>query len=578
MDAYISLPVVQRKKLSFAKSQAAAVQAWANALPLADLNKSAQTLYIALGEIAELDCKPALKIQLCKSLDSTISHCLLGLQKQYLNLPIVLPEAASQTANLCHAILKRRLSLYYGVFTQLEGKLNRRIGAPKALAIQTGQLMLDQLNQIYLQQALLYRPIEPGFWQFAHYIVQTAEHGKLCQLPNNGNAHNPLIDSYIELLLLGTMNTHQLRQQDLLKIEPLLASWVQYIRLEPVNTGQGFLIQLEKDAPPRINKLQRKPHQEQAACISFDATIIADELKTSAQGLSSNLCKHLILAWSSVADRSFMRLESNDTIDLCIGLNCAHHYIAGQQDFDDIVFGNNVIKRNMAKQRALQIEDTAEASPQSNLFTEPKTKTGEMKVSMESIDFHLPMADKSAQARFKSFNVNIINLSPGGYCLTWDKIAPPSNIRNNELICVKETHHPVWHLACIRWVKQHQEEQVLSINMGVELLSPVPQAVGVRVIDEKGKALSGYYKAILLPENQRTEQIASLVISELTIQPGTILSIEQNGEERSVRLHDYLLSSPSFQQFSFVDVEILADAESSGTLSGLGIENSDVNI
>ena len=575
MDLYLSLPTINIKQLSFCKATPQSLEMWVEALPVADLNKTAQAIYLALGEIAELDVKPACKLQLLDVFDEVLGRCLTGLRTQFLNKPLMLEDQAATTANFCMALMKRHQSIYYWAVEMTLAAMNRKLGKPNKLFSKALAGFFNDSQRIFIQQSLLYRPCDSSFWQLNHQLYSYAQNANLFK-----KTASPACDTvqhhYAQLLLLGAMNSHQLRQRDMQLIEKELPHWAQSVLLSSASHSEGFLVDLDSDNPPLHESAftQLSPGTVQGNLLYLCCQSLVEELtfldanmqkqaSTASQAITGNLCKHLILAWSANSDRTFMRLESDDEIDLCIGLHGAHFIISGQKKFDDLLFGNNIVKRNAAKQRALQLEDSIpQQGPLFNVAVE-----GSFEIAVDNIDFHLPKKLQDENARYRNFNVNIMNVSPGGYCLSWDKSSPPPSIRNNELIAIKEAHHPAWQLACIRWVKQ--QKQGMVVNMGVELLSPSPQAYGARWVNEKHETISSYFKAILLPEIKTMGQKASLIISESMPAKTRCIIIERDGQEQAFMLTESIQDNVSFQQFHFVESEILEDSVASGSIGEL---------
>ncbi|MCK5880444.1 MAG: hypothetical protein KAG18_01135 [Sinobacterium sp.] len=582
MDFYIELPATTFKQLSFSKATPHAIEAWTSTLPVADLTKTSQALYLSLGEIAELAVKPALKLQLLNSLESTLDRCLTGLRREFLNKPLILPEQAFKTANLCTAIIHRHQSIVYWIINQSLKTMTRKLARPTKLFTQALSLFFKYSLRNIVHQSLLYRPCEDTFWQLNHQMYQYAIQFKLLK-----KSQSPTINTaqygYAQLLLWGAMNAHQLRQNDILEIEKELPNWTHLAQLSETPIKNSFLINLEGDNPPLHTKVSAQLSSNAPlhsplylGCssiveeISFIDASILQATSTYNDKLTSNLCKHLIISWSADNDRTFMRLESDDEIDLCIGLNCAHHVISGQKSFDDVVFGNNIVKRNAAKQRAIQMEDSA--LKQENLFNSNTSSTFE--VALDNIGFHISTHEQQENQRYQNFNVNIVNISPGGYCLSWNNSNPPANIRNHELIAIRENHHPAWHLGSIKWVKQQEQGQERAINMGVELLSPSPQAYGARWINEKNKTASLYFKVLLLPEIKTMGQEPSIILCEPLPSENCRLIIEKDGKEQAIHIKKCLQKNNSFQHYSFVRCEILVESETSGTIAGNSVNDS----
>ncbi len=576
MDSFLSLPTVSFKQLSFTKPSPASLKAWSKQLPVADIEKTAQALYLAFGEISELNIKPEKKLALVNTLDPLLDRCLQGLEKSYLNHSLVLPEPAYKKANLCYGLMKRRLAILFWIIETQKPVMARKFARPKDGFSKVLSLAFEQSLKITTLNALLYRPCENGFWRFNHQLISYAYEFKLIKSSSTPD-NNEMLNQYASLLLWGSINSNQLRQKDILFLRDKISHWASLSILLDDSSKHSFGINLDSDNPPQ--HLSYIESTKLTPCLYIDTSNIIADLNFTQQKLeqldviethelTTSLLKHLTLAWRADIDRSFMRLDSDDQIDLCIGMNAAHHYIGNEQAFDDIVFGNNIVRRNAAKQRAIQLEDV-QRDTQNSLFSPSSTSPsqGSFQVALETVDYHLPQSGKPAGNRFKNYNVNIVNLSPGGYCLSWDKIVPPSSIRNHELVAVKEEHHPLWHLGCIRWVKQSNTNDGIAINMGIELLSPSPKAYGARWLNDNNEAISGYIKVLQLPEIKTMGKPSTIILAETKPKPSSKLMIESAGYVSIIELKDCVQNNGAFQQYSFVNAEILEESDSSVTIS-----------
>ena len=116
-------------------------------------------------------------------------------------------------------------------------------------------------------------------------------------------------------------------------------------------------------------------------------------------------------------------------------------------------------------------------------------------LTMESIGFHMKSGGASQMTgagnnaeKYQNYNVQVVNMSPGGYCLEWQQ-ATPGSIKAGEIIGVKASHHNNWHIGCIRWVKQSKTR---GLQLGVELISPSAAPYGAKFVALSGAAHSGH--------------------------------------------------------------------------------------
>jgi hypothetical protein len=102
--------------------------------------------------------------------------------------------------------------------------------------------------------------------------------------------------------------------------------------------------------------------------------------------------------------------------------------------------------------------------------------------------------------------------------------------------------------------------------MGIELLSPSPEAYGARWVNKQRQPLSNYFKALLLPEIKTMGQKTTIILAEPLPDQTPYLIIEKNGKEKLLEIQDCLQNSTAFQQYSVRFCEILADSACSGNM------------
>jgi len=142
--------------------------------------------------------------------------------------------------------------------------------------------------------------------------------------------------------------------------------------------------------------------------------------------------------------------------------------------------------------------------------------------------------------------VQLVDHSPGGYCLAWEGEVP-GQLQTGELLGLREGSSQSWSIAVVRWIRQVRGG---STQMGVELIAPQAQPCGLRLLrkDDQG---SEYLRALLLPEIGAISQPAMLIAPRLPFQEGHKVLIKREGEEQRAVLNRRRTGTGNYNQFEY---------------------------
>ena len=597
-EKLFDLPEQTLKSLSFSKADKESVAQWVKTLPVADMGKSTRMLYHAINEVSQLQTSAANRMELIEVLRPAIHLTCKGLRKNYLNQPVIMPDQPRKIANLSQALQMALATAYIQVAYQSLEKMGNLLKKPSALLSKAIFRALTEYDGLLLLNYMLYRPSPPGFWLAIHRLYQMAAKYKLEQLvqfhPSHPESPSSIEHLYKELLLWGCIRANQLRQDDIRHLKDFVPAWAELIdfkALDREDEGQ-FVVDPLSDLPPVYNKFYLGKYH--SGCRSIRTTSLVKQLKSlsaplvqgKSASLTSNLVNHLILAWGVFTGRTFMRLEANSRLSLCIGLSTTHYYLAGSQSFHQLVYGVDA-KNNSAGVGAADFNEKTSQKDQLDVWDQSVYGTteksdaqkGNTQITMESIDYHIRTGGNSFmtftgsdQEKYQNFEVDIVNMSPGGYCLEWsDNVS--GAIKSGEIIGVKESHHNAWNIGAIRWVRQSKNK---SLQIGVELLSPTAHAYGARITDTDGAPRSDFMRVLILPEIKTAGQPNSLITPALSFKAGQQVLLERGGKEHMIKLKKMIASSGSYFQFTFEDLQPLASTFSSGKIGdSLSISQDD---
>ena len=480
IENLFDLPSRELKALSFSRPDKTSIENWVNSLPVADVSKSTRMLYIAIKEVCEFDTSAATRLELLDALRPAIHYACDGLRKSYIHQPIILPEQPRKIANLCQALQNYLATGYVIAACQCNEKMGSIIKKPTQLMAHAIYNALIEYGNILMRDYLLYRPSNDRFWKNVHRLFQLARKYNLHVLPQTNNAledkNSSIEHCYMQLLLWGCIKANQMRQDDILRLEKHLWSWSRLVKLAVLDKSHesAFVVDPTSDLPPIYQKFYKGKYPPSCQSLNTDALIenlkqLSAPLAQKQSGLTSNLINHLILAWGVFTGRTFMRLEANSELALCIGLTTTHYFLANQKPFSEFIYGDNPPPKAPAA-AASQFKEQLRPNQKLDVWDESlfgTTAKSEAQVTMESIDFHIRNGGNSMMTftgsdkeKYQDFKVSVVNMSPGGYCLEWDNDIPHT-IKAGEIIGVKEDHHNTWNIGSIRWVRQNKEKSLL---------------------------------------------------------------------------------------------------------------------
>lgn len=582
IEDLFKLPARELKALSFCKADKASIEHWVKNLPMADTGKATKMLYLAIKEVCELNTSAAVRVELTDVLRPAIHFVCKGLKKNYLNQQVILPDQPRKIANLSQALQTYLATSYVISACQCSEKMGSLLKKPSSLMSHAIYHALIEFTGIQIRDYLLYRQTNEGFWLNVHRLYQLARKYKLHQQTLVDTEHDEKKSSiehaYLHLLLWGCIKANQMRQADIIKLEDHLWDWARYVSLDDLKRDQesSFVVDPLMDTPPVYQKFYRGRHN--SACRSLDTDPLIEKLKELSapllqkkSGLSSNLINHLILAWGVFTGRTFMRLEANSRLELCIGLTATHYFLSNHQAFSEFIFGDTNSPR--AGVGASRFQEQKRRDQKLDVWDQSIFGTHEKsdaQVTMESIDYHIRTGGNSMMTltgsdkeKYQHFEADVVNMSPGGYCLEWNDEAPAA-IKAGELIGVKEGHHNSWNIGVIRWVRQSKEK---TLQIGVELLSPNADPFGARVADFEGKPQSDFMRVLVLPEIKTAGQTSTILTPAVSFKTGQYMLLAREGKEDLVRLKKMVASTGSYFQFDYENIG-LASPQASGKMAG----------
>ncbi len=566
-------PAPTRQTLSFCDASVRGVTGWLAGLPKANIGETARQLYQALIELNQLRIASDTRLQLLELLRPDVDFVCNQLEKHFVNQPIVLSERPRKVAGLCQALQNHLAVGYKLIVIRVVSQPDRERHQLLSIALQRA---IHCLGALLIRSTQLYGPAAPGLWLELHQLYQLAvEQGTerlLIRDPLARHAKGLSAEqSYLASLLLGCARCNQMRQQSIVKLAAALEAWSGMAQIQAVGAaGSLFLFSPLVDGPPRYRSLFPEREQQNLLGISTQplVEVIEEHLRLApdnrqltrlpaAAGLDDDLLRHLCSAWGAISERTFQRIPAQGSLTLCIGMTALHYQLAGQRPF------NEVLELQGTSNRAVFKLHNGAADVWANAF-DAQSSTVELLPTHDHIEFVSPnltrtaaaaktAAPASAQPRGPSetenhplYQVQLVDHSPGGYCLAWEGEVP-GQLQTGELLGLREGSSQSWSIAVVRWIRQVRGG---STQMGVELIAPQAQPCGLRLLrkDDQG---SEYLRALLLPEIGAISQPAMLIAPRLPFQEGHKVLIKREGEEQRAVLNRRRTGTGNYNQFEY---------------------------
>lgn len=571
--APLKIPPQDLEILSFAQPNPKRVREWVEGLPQMNVGETAKRIYAAVQEISRLRTDSESRYQMLESLRGPIHFVCNALSKHFLNKPVVLPLKEAKIANLAQALQNHLATGYKVVASQVLQRSKMGDKEAKRMCVRALHRAFTEMNLVLLRSFQLYFPAPPGYWRELHQMFLLAEsqeflHTAIDDVEEN-NLATSLYDAYRRGLLLSTAKPNQLRQVQIEQVYKASANWLRFCEVTPASTNKGlYTLNLTSDSHPVYPALQKRPEDVHFARF-FDASHVSEMLRTHLQlpagqahpekefivpaDMQSDLVRILVQAWGVLTERAFTRIEENGQLKLCIGLSATHYFVSNKQDFNKLVRGSNDALLHLDESNRFlssgptHRRDVIERHDVWGLQVDRKVALGGKELSIETqVRAHQTQNAPVESDKYPSYVCDIVNTSPGGFCVSWKQDVPPQ-VKTGEIIGVKEQEGQPWSIGVIRWVKQFRNE---GARMGIELLAPKAESCGTQVIQKKG-GITEYMRTLVLPELKAVGQPATLITPNISFAVGCKINISQDGAVNKAQLVKQVASTASFCQFQY---------------------------
>lgn len=564
----LKLPPHDLEVLSFSAPQPKKIKEWVDSLPKMNVGESAKRLYAAIQELNRLKTDSDTRFQLMEVLRGPIHYICKSLEKHFLNKSVILPAKEAKIASLAQALQNHLATGYKAVCMQLLPRVKNLDKDAKKLCQRAIHRAMCEENQVLLRSFQLYFPAPPGFWREMHLLYLIAQRFGMLELLNDDPEENgwesSIYETYERALLIATAKPNQLRQQQIEQVYLAARHWARFVSVTDAQASAGlFAIDITSDAPPVYHSLMKRstlPHNLRF----FDASPVSDHLRVLLQlpagqahpvatfhvpdKFPGDLARILIQAWGVLTERAFTRIDEHGQLTLCLGLSATHYFVSGRADFNKLIQGGPALLEGESSNRFIPRGTTNRRDQfEAHDVWGPQINRTVQVADTISYTIEQHTGDKGEEKdKYPQYHCDVINTSPGGFCLSWKQDVPPQ-VKTGEIVGIMENDKAHWSIGVIRWVKQFHNE---GARMGIELIAPKADACGTQVVHKKG-GVTEFMRTLMLPELRAIGQPATLITPNIAFHVGYKVNIADDSGLSKAQLIKQVTSTASFSQFQF---------------------------
>lgn len=534
--ASINLPPQESSRLSFCGSgKASVVREWVDNLQATKVMKTSGILYNAVPEIARLKTDYHNRFEILECLRPSIQYSILGLQKNFLNQPLIMPADAQKAVIVAQSLQKNMIDGYLACVMQIaeKGKANKPTFDLLSKALHRA---ISGIGLLFFRNYQIYAQTPASLWSTLNILYQVADYYGLCDIqivdPTLRHARSlSITNAYTRILMLASAKTNQVSQSDIESAFSVFENWCPTVTIkselsdDPENffavnllSSQGpiYKSKIDDHDNGRFIELEFKP----LLSVLSKQSVNAEDIVSTGNSIKvpkdfpESLLRHLLETWSNVAQRKFDRRSTESIAEVCVGLSDCHYFVCNGQDFDYFL-------RSSGSQEQQKI----------SRFSQGITPASHLNDYQNScIPVH---------------RVKIQNVSAGGYCLLWHEDIS-SKVSAGEIIGIKEMGKRTWGVGVIRWVRQLKK----ASQLGIQLLANNAKPYGIAQTYDMG-GYSEYMRALFLPPTKFGQGNPTLLTASAPLQEYDKVKIVDGEKESTAKLDRVVFFTKSAQQFRF---------------------------
>ena len=564
---------------------------WLKAQPATSLQSTAPELLNLLQKYNRRLMPPEARLKALTLLKPAIDMVLKLLREKYQEKSLPLTEKARGHSDMCLQFLDELSCGYKIIVTEM---ISEKIDHDKSANLLAVALYsaIDQLSQLLLENYSQYRPLLNGLWGELHRLYLLAEQNNVHNqvLPSDENEPNPLATiqhAYLRLSLLALTQPNHLMPGQAATIYEYLGKWTAGCRLikkaDTAAIAGDIVIDLADERPPAIatgyarfrpingrfldiSKLRGKLEEISNNIDKKQSANVHDVTLNIAERLQRDLLSRLNETWRGRAERESERTEDGTSqISLCVGLDAAHHFTNGEQDYNperDELYIHRPQERNEDEGLTLlAINETPwDLDPSASKTSDGLDQTRLSRFEVEADvwetthDSNIHVRDKreATWAHFQMGPWLRMNQSSGGMSL---KRLPESQsrVRVGHLVAyLDHSATKIWKIGILRWLQDSQDK---SFNVGLMTLAQSGIPVAVRAIGGAG-AGGEYFRSLLVRSVLSDAKTPTLLVPASIYDIGTQLVLNLKTELKYLRLTKMIETTSSFSLFEYKEIAI----------------------
>ncbi|MBV1874793.1 MAG: hypothetical protein KUG80_08420 [Gammaproteobacteria bacterium] len=569
------IPQQNLQALSLTSSKPKEFAQWLSKLSKANAGETARQLHLTVDELGRLKCTTETRFELLELIRPDILELLPQLSKHYLNQPLILSSKAVKVATLAQSLLLRLSTAYKALI--VNSLVHIQIAKVKRI-IKIASHRLTTLSTLrLLHDYQLYSPAPKSIWHDLYQVYFLSEHYELLedQIKNKPNEKktSTIQQEFFRAVMLTVTNPNQLRQIEIGKIYDACDLWSHCISTNSNASPPGmFYLNLLSDSPPAYHNWVATDKDTQIRTIYFGDLVNQLELHLKQPGkasitipdnLNNDLLSQLCTAWGSSVQRSFSRTPQEGSVEIAVGISAAHYFLADEMTVETFM-------RNGENEAVSNIESNLFLNPDKNplaprahnetrssddvwsiRYTQTPTATtsgadSKTDINTDKISAAITQHSDIQTAAFNTHSCQIIDTSPGGYCLSWQGDTP-GQLRTGEILILREQGEKQWAIGVIRWNSQISAN---TARLGIELLAPSGKACCGSVINKTGPN-NRYLRSIQSPELNAVGQPATLITINSGFQEGNKVNLHYLGKTHKAKLTKQISATSGYNQFLF---------------------------
>lgn len=561
-------------------TQGKKVQAWVEALPMANVGETTRRLYTALSELNHTRLEAETRFKVLELIAPSLQQTAESLKRHYVDQSFPLPDKNHKVADLTRALFEQLALGYKSAVTDTVSGAEGRL---------TPHLLSRALHRAtrYTGEAILlvyqiYEAVPEHLWQDLHRLYRFAEQQRLLDTAvrevGADDQRSTLNAIYGQVLLTALADPYHLRQRSIEMVYQAALQWAGRIGLKPFrddDTTAFFLVDLDSALPPYHRNLDSGNHGSNLRLLETGELVrkLQKELDQPQQGwlkrkqadkagLTHDLLRYLSLRWGMAPKRGFSRMQRNERVMVTVGLSAIHRALQfglrPPGPADKLKTAENGLSQR-SHYTSIPVPNAGDDRPDVwEMIYWGTGKDGDRQGNENTPGFQAGEGDADATSPLW----HVMDMGAGGYRLRRDEQIS-ARVQVGEPVGIREAQAPErgdWQIGVIRWMKWDKKT---SLEMGIQMLSPSGLPVAAKPLRPDGSGDFG--RALLLPGIPGLRQAPTLLAPAVMFHEGDLIRVQMQGREGRIKLVQTLENTGPISQYRFQTVDFSPNERRKGT-------------